>query len=164
MSGLRVEFPGGVRPVRGISFTIGRGEAVGVVGESGSGKSLTALAVARLLEPPADVSAGRLSLLGQDLLRADLPGEATAMTRRELRRFLGIHAGLVFQDPMTSFNPVKRVGRAARRGGGRAPRAARRAGRGAGGGPAARGADTARRSGGPGSSRTSCPAACGSGR
>jgi peptide/nickel transport system permease protein len=104
VSGLHVEFPGALRPVRGVSFTIGRGEAVGLVGESGSGKSLTALAVARLLEPPAQVSAGRLSLLGQDLLG---PG---AMTGRELRRFLGIHAGLVFQDPMTSFNPVKRVG------------------------------------------------------
>ena len=124
VSGLHVEFPGGVRPVRGVSFAIGRGEAVGVVGESGSGKSLTALAVARLLEQPAHVSAGRLSLLGQDLLGQDLRGQdlrgqdlggrdqrgAGAMTGRELRRFLGVHAGLVFQDPMTSFNPVKRVG------------------------------------------------------
>ena len=114
VSGLRVEFPGALRPVRGVSFTIGRGEAVGVVGESGSGKSLTALAVARLLEEPARVSAGGLSLLGQDLLGGDRQGagrrEASAMTGRELRRFLGIHAGLVFQDPMTSFNPVKRVG------------------------------------------------------
>jgi oligopeptide/dipeptide ABC transporter ATP-binding protein len=124
VSDLRVEFPGGVRPVRGVSFTIGRGEAVGVVGESGSGKSLTALAVARLLEAPAQVSAGRLSLLGQDLLspdqrRPDQHGPdqnrpdqngVGAMSGRELRRFLGIHAGLVFQDPMTSFNPVKRVG------------------------------------------------------
>jgi oligopeptide/dipeptide ABC transporter ATP-binding protein len=108
VSGLRVEFPGGVRPVRGVSFTIGRGEAVGVVGESGSGKSLTALAVARLLEPPAQVSADRLSLLGQEL-RETGRGMRT-MTERELRRFLGLHAGLVFQDPMTSFNPVKRVG------------------------------------------------------
>jgi peptide/nickel transport system permease protein len=111
VSGLRVEFPGGVRPVRGISFTIGRGEAVGVVGESGSGKSLTALAVARLLEAPAQVSAGRLSLLGQDLLPTDgSTAGRTTMSGRELRRFLGVHAGLVFQDPMTSFNPVKRVG------------------------------------------------------
>ena len=119
VSGLRVEFPGGVRPVRGVSFAIGRGEAVGVVGESGSGKSLTALAVARLLELPARVSADRVSLLGQDLLATDRGTAArtaaraanrTAMTDRELRRFLGVHAGLVFQDPMTSFNPVKRVG------------------------------------------------------
>jgi oligopeptide/dipeptide ABC transporter ATP-binding protein len=120
VSGLRVEFPGGVRPVRGVSFAIGRGEAVGVVGESGSGKSLTALAVARLLESPAHVSAARLDLLGQNLLMRNSPGgeprgtaPASGVSRlsgRELRRFLGMHAGLVFQDPMTSFNPVKRVG------------------------------------------------------
>jgi peptide/nickel transport system permease protein len=115
VSGLRVEFPGGVRPVRGVSFTIGRGEAVGVVGESGSGKSLTALAVARLLESPAHVSADSVSLLGQDLLGGGSPGTASTrgvstLSGRELRRFLGVHAGLVFQDPTTSFNPVKRVG------------------------------------------------------
>jgi oligopeptide/dipeptide ABC transporter ATP-binding protein len=108
VSGLRVEFPGDVHPVRGVSFTLGRGESVGLVGESGSGKSLTALAVARLLEYPAQVSAGRLSLLGQDLRAAGRGSDA--MTERELRRFLGVHAGMVFQDPMTSFNPVKRVG------------------------------------------------------
>ena len=84
VSGLRVEFPGGVRPVRGVSFTIGRGEAVGVVGESGSGKSLTALAVARLLEPPAQVSADRLSLLGQEL--RETGREDRTMTERELDR------------------------------------------------------------------------------
>jgi peptide/nickel transport system permease protein len=113
VAGLRVEFPGGVRPVRGVSFAIGRGEALGVVGESGSGKSLTALAVVRLLESPAHVTATRLELLGRDLLGAQrtagVPG-ASLMSDRELRRFLGVHAGLVFQDPTTSFNPVKRVG------------------------------------------------------
>jgi peptide/nickel transport system permease protein len=115
VSGLRVEFPGGVRPVRGVSFAIGRGEAVGVVGESGSGKSLTALAVARLLESPAHVSADAVSLLGRNLLGGDLRGTArvggvSRLSGREMRRFLGVHAGLVFQDPTTSFNPVKRVG------------------------------------------------------
>jgi peptide/nickel transport system permease protein len=99
-----------VLPVRGVSFTLHRGEAVGVVGESGSGKSLTALAVSRLLEDPADVSAGRLELLGQDLLGREPRGTAGVMSGREMRRFLGTKAGLVFQDPMTSFNPVKRVG------------------------------------------------------
>jgi oligopeptide/dipeptide ABC transporter ATP-binding protein len=102
VSGLRVSFPGGVHPVRDVSFTVRRGEAVGVVGESGSGKSLTALAVARLLEHPAQVSAGRLELHGRDLLARSAD--------REIRRFLGSNVGLVFQDPMTSFNPVKRVG------------------------------------------------------
>jgi len=67
---LEVSFPGDIRPVRGVSFTLRRGESVGVVGESGSGKSLTALAVARLLEDPARVCATRLELLGQDLLGA----------------------------------------------------------------------------------------------
>jgi oligopeptide/dipeptide ABC transporter ATP-binding protein len=122
VSDLEVSFPGNIRPVRGVTFTLGRGEAVGVVGESGSGKSLTALAVARLLEDPARVSATRLELLGQDLIGAggnagtgadgrEARGRAGgAMSGRELRRFLGTKAGLVFQDPMTSFNPVKRIG------------------------------------------------------
>ena len=105
VANLEVSFPGGVHPVRGVSFTLGRGEAVGVVGESGSGKSLTALAVARLLEEPAQVRAAEVTLLGRDILAA-----GGALPDRELRRFLGTKAGLVFQDPMTSFNPVKRVG------------------------------------------------------
>ena len=98
---LRVSFPGGSTPVRGVSFTLGRGESVGVVGESGSGKTLTALAVARLLEEPVRVQARRLRLAGQDL---------QAPASRVQRRFLGMSVGMVFQDPMTSFNPVKRVG------------------------------------------------------
>jgi oligopeptide/dipeptide ABC transporter ATP-binding protein len=122
VSNLAVSFPGDVRPVRGLSFTLHRGEAVGVVGESGSGKSLTALAVSRLLEDPASVSADRLELLGHDLLERMPRGRAGrragsragstggVMSGRELRRFLGTKAGLIFQDPMTSFNPVKRVG------------------------------------------------------
>jgi oligopeptide/dipeptide ABC transporter ATP-binding protein len=114
VSNLAVSFPGGVRAVRGVSFTLNRGEAVGVVGESGSGKSLTALAVSRLLEDPAQVSADRLELLGQDLRghekRGRAGGTGGAMSGPELRRFLGTKAGLVFQDPTTSFNPVKRIG------------------------------------------------------
>ncbi|HEX4290209.1 MAG TPA: dipeptide/oligopeptide/nickel ABC transporter permease/ATP-binding protein [Trebonia sp.] len=118
VSGLSVSFPGGVRAVRGVSFSLRRGEAVGVVGESGSGKSLTALAIAQLLEHPAQVSADRLELLGHDLGprppgRPSTSGSAPGgyrMSGRELRRFLGTKAGFVFQDPMTSFNPVQRVG------------------------------------------------------
>jgi peptide/nickel transport system permease protein len=98
---LRVSFPGGVHPVRGVSFTLRRGEAVGVVGESGSGKSLTALAIARLLEPPAVVSADQVRLLGHDLLLSSAGAD---------RKFLGTSLGMVFQDPMTSFNPVRHVG------------------------------------------------------
>ena len=102
---LSVTFPGAgglVRPVRGVSFRIGRGEAVGVVGESGSGKSLTALAIARLVEQPGEVSAGRLDFLGSDLLSGP---------ERSHRRLLGTSFAMVFQDPMTSFNPTRRIGR-----------------------------------------------------
>ncbi|HEU5108390.1 MAG TPA: ABC transporter permease subunit, partial [Micromonosporaceae bacterium] len=64
---LEVTFPGPVRPVRGVSFAVRRGEALGVVGESGSGKSLTALAVSRLVDDDGTVEASRLDLLGEDL-------------------------------------------------------------------------------------------------
>jgi peptide/nickel transport system ATP-binding protein/peptide/nickel transport system permease protein len=90
---------GPVTPVRGVGFTIDRGEAVGVVGESGSGKSLTALAVARLLEAPTEVTAQRLEFLGKDLLGAN-----------GTDRLLGTSFGLVFQDPTTSLNPTMRIG------------------------------------------------------
>ncbi|MEV4754354.1 dipeptide/oligopeptide/nickel ABC transporter permease/ATP-binding protein [Micromonospora sp. NPDC049559] len=99
---LRVAFPGPVTPVRGVDLTIRRGEAVGLVGESGSGKSLTALAVAQLVEEPGEVRAERLELLGTDL---------TAGPVRARRRLLGTSLAMVFQDPMTSFNPTMRVGR-----------------------------------------------------
>ena len=101
---LSVTFPGAdgpVRPVRAVSFAVRRGEAVGVVGESGSGKSLTALAVARLIEEPGHVAADRLEFLGTDLL---------AGTARAHRQLLGTSFAMVFQDPMTSFNPTRRIG------------------------------------------------------
>ncbi|MFI9551049.1 dipeptide/oligopeptide/nickel ABC transporter permease/ATP-binding protein [Nonomuraea endophytica] len=98
---LEVAFPG-ITPVRGVSFTIAPGEAVGIVGESGSGKSLTALAVSNLIEAPGVVRAGRLDFLGVPLLSAR-PGE--------LRTLLGPSLSMVFQDPMTSFNPAQRIGR-----------------------------------------------------
>ena len=101
---LSVTFPGAhgpVRPVRGVTFAVRRGEAVGVVGESGSGKSLTALAVARLVEEPGEVDADRLEFLGADLLRG---GD------RAHRELLGTGFAMVFQDPMTSLNPTRRIG------------------------------------------------------
>ncbi|WBQ07526.1 dipeptide/oligopeptide/nickel ABC transporter permease/ATP-binding protein [Kribbella sp. CA-293567] len=103
---LRVTFPGPVTPVRGISFTLHKGEIVGVVGESGSGKSLTALAVAQLIEPPGQVHASELSFLGAPLL-GQVAGRSTADARR---RLLGTSFAMVFQDPMTSFNPTMRIG------------------------------------------------------
>jgi len=102
---LRVSFPaanGWTTPVRGVSFTVRAGEAVGVVGESGSGKSLTALAVSRLIEAPGVVTADRLEFAGKPLLEA---------SDRELRALLGTSLAMVFQDPMTSFNPTRRIGR-----------------------------------------------------
>lgn len=104
VSDLRVSFPtphGTVTPVRGVSFGMTRGETVGVVGESGSGKSLTALAVAQLIERPGTVTASRLEFLGTDL--RDGAGRAQ-------RDLLGVHFSMVFQDPMTSMNPTQRVG------------------------------------------------------
>jgi oligopeptide/dipeptide ABC transporter ATP-binding protein len=102
VEGLRVSFPGPVTPVRGVGFTVRRGEAVGIVGESGSGKSLTALAIARLIEEPGHVSADRLEFLGEDLRTGGGPA---------LRRLLGTSLAMVFQDPTTSLNPTRRVGR-----------------------------------------------------
>jgi oligopeptide/dipeptide ABC transporter ATP-binding protein len=104
VQGLTVTFPtaqGPVRPVRGLTFRVERGEAVGVVGESGSGKSLTALAVAQLIEEPGHVDATRLRLLGTDLLEG---------SERSHRHLLGTSLSMVFQDPGTSFNPTRRVG------------------------------------------------------
>jgi oligopeptide/dipeptide ABC transporter ATP-binding protein len=91
-----------ISPVCGVGFRIERGEAVGVVGESGSGKSLTALAVTRLIEEPGRVTAARLRFQGTDLLT----GPARAH-----RRLLGTGLAMVFQDPMTSLNPTRRIGR-----------------------------------------------------
>ncbi|GAA2846106.1 dipeptide/oligopeptide/nickel ABC transporter permease/ATP-binding protein [Nonomuraea rubra] len=102
---LRVTIPGARRPihaVRGVTFAVREGEAVGVVGESGSGKSMTALAVARLIEEPIRVEAGHLAFAGEDLLAA---GDTASLRRR-----LGTSLAVVFQDPMTSFNPAHRVG------------------------------------------------------
>jgi peptide/nickel transport system permease protein len=101
---LRVSFPTAtawVRPVDGVSFTVGPGEAVGIVGESGSGKTLTALAAAGLVPDPGMVTAGRLEIAGVSLL---------GRSERELRRLVGTSLALVFQDPGTSLNPSMRVG------------------------------------------------------
>lgn len=102
---LQVDFPtptGWITPVRGVTFSIRAGEAVGIVGESGSGKSVTALAVSRLIEKPGVVRADRLEFTGVSLLTT---------SKHELRSLLGTSLAMVFQDPMTSFNPTQRVGR-----------------------------------------------------
>jgi peptide/nickel transport system permease protein len=103
VSHLSVHFPsprGPVAVVSGISFTIGKGEFVGVVGESGSGKTMTALAMGRLVPYPGRVT-GEVKFDGKDL--SALPAPA-------LRRLLGTDVANVFQDPMSSLNPALTIG------------------------------------------------------
>ena len=101
---LRTEFKtqnGSVRVVDGVSFDVGRGRIVGLVGESGSGKSMTALSLMGLVpSPPGTVSAESVVLNGTDLSR---------LNRDEMRRRRGREIAMVFQEPMTSLNPVKTV-------------------------------------------------------
>ena len=93
---------GEIHAVNDVSFHLERGELLGVVGESGSGKSVTMMSLIRLLPaPPADIRSGEVLLNGQDLLKMD--AEA-------LRRVRGAKVGFVFQDPMTSLNPVFTIG------------------------------------------------------
>jgi peptide/nickel transport system ATP-binding protein len=103
---LRVSFPaaGGRRfyPVDGVSFSLDRGETLALVGESGCGKSLTSLALLRLVPPPGRVESGSVVQLGDTDVLA-LEGEA-------LRGIRGRRIGMIFQDPMTSLNPVFTVG------------------------------------------------------
>ncbi|HJS36984.1 MAG TPA: ABC transporter ATP-binding protein [Burkholderiales bacterium] len=102
--GLRVEFPtrrGTLVAVDGVSFAIAPGEVLGVVGESGAGKSLTGMAVIGLLEPPGRIAAGEILLEGRRIDR--LPPE-------EMRRLRGRRIGAIFQDPLTSLNPLYTVG------------------------------------------------------
>ena len=103
---LRVSFPAGdggrVFPVDGVSFTLDRGQTLALVGESGCGKSLTSLALLRLIPSPGRVEDSSAIRLGDTDVLA-LRGEA-------LRRIRGRRIGMVFQDPMTSLNPVFTVG------------------------------------------------------
>jgi peptide/nickel transport system ATP-binding protein len=101
---LRVEFPsrrGTLVAVDDVSFDIGRGEVLGVVGESGAGKSLTGMAIIGLLERPGRIAAGEIRLAGERI--DNLPAEA-------LRRIRGRRIGAIFQDPLTSLNPLYTVG------------------------------------------------------
>ena len=102
---LRVEFPtrrGTLVAVDDVSFAIGRGEVLGVVGESGAGKSLTGMAIIGLLEPPGRIAAGEIRLDGERI--DDLPAEL-------MRRLRGRRIGAIFQDPLTSLNPLYTVGK-----------------------------------------------------
>ncbi len=103
--GLRTTFttPTGVFPaVDGVDLEVGKGETLGIVGESGCGKSVTALSILRLLpEPPACIEAGEILFDGRDLLRLPLA---------ELREIRGSRVAMIFQEPMTSLNPVLTAG------------------------------------------------------
>jgi len=101
---LRVEFPtrrGTLVAVDGVSFSIAPGEVLGVVGESGAGKSLTGMAIIGLLEPPGRIAAGEIRLEGERIDR--LPGD-------QMRKIRGRRIGAIFQDPLTSLNPLYTVG------------------------------------------------------
>ena len=102
---LRVELPtrrGVLTAIDDISFAIASGEVLGVVGESGAGKSLTGTAIIGLLEPPLRIAGGRITLAGRRI--DDLPSEA-------MRRIRGREIGAIFQDPLTSLNPLYTIGR-----------------------------------------------------
>jgi len=103
--GLRVEFPtrrGTLLAVDDVSFEIAPGEVLGVVGESGAGKSLTGNAIIGLLEPPGRIAGGQILLAGRRI--DNLPYE-------QMRKVRGAQIGAIFQDPLTSLNPLYSIGR-----------------------------------------------------
>ena len=92
---------GVVRAVDGVSFPIRRGRTLGVVGESGCGKSVTALSILRLVSPPGRIVEGEILFEGRDL---------TKLPEGEMRSIRGHHISMIFQEPMTSLNPVFTIG------------------------------------------------------
>ena len=105
VEGLRVEFwtsRGNIYAVNGISFDIAAGETLGIVGESGCGKSVTSLAILGLLPRAGRTRTGQAVFDGRDLLK---------LSNRELRKVRGKEIAMIFQDPMTSLNPVLTIGR-----------------------------------------------------
>jgi oligopeptide transport system ATP-binding protein len=111
VDGLRVTFctdRGTVPAVQGVSFSVRRGETVALVGESGCGKSVTSLAVMRLLPaPPRAAVAGSVRFRGRDGTVRDL----AALPEGEMRQVRGNEIAMIFQEPLTSLNPVHSIGR-----------------------------------------------------
>jgi oligopeptide/dipeptide ABC transporter ATP-binding protein len=103
IEGLRVEFEGGDGPlvaVDGAGLSVEPGEVVGLIGESGSGKSLTCRSVMRLVPRPGRITSGEIEFDGRDVL---------ALSAQELRHFRAHDAGMIYQDPFSSLNPVYRI-------------------------------------------------------
>jgi oligopeptide/dipeptide ABC transporter ATP-binding protein len=101
---LRTQFftsRGIVHAVDGVSFEVGRGETVGIVGESGSGKTITAFSILRLVPDPGRIVSGKILFKDEDVVK---------MNDEEVREFRGNSVAMIFQDPMTSLNPVTKVG------------------------------------------------------
>jgi peptide/nickel transport system ATP-binding protein/oligopeptide transport system ATP-binding protein len=105
LKNLRVKFPMRegrfVHAVNGVSLTLDEGESLGVVGESGCGKSVTFSSVMRLIKSPPALIEGEILLKGQDILK---------MSKQEIQRIRGKDITMIFQEPMTSLNPVMRIG------------------------------------------------------
>lgn len=93
---------GEVQAVRGVSFSVKKGEILGIVGESGSGKSVTSMSILRLLADTARIKEGKIVFDGTDLL---------GLSKKELRQIRGEKISMIFQDPMSSLNPLIPVGR-----------------------------------------------------
>lgn len=105
VSGLTTTFPGQVDPVPvvdDVSFSVEKGEVLALVGESGCGKSMTALSIMRLVPKPGRVASGRIEVAGRDVLKLSVP---------EMRNVRGHQVSMIFQEPMTSLNPVVSCGR-----------------------------------------------------
>src|SRR5436190_17145976 len=104
VSGLRTHFAtkeGLVKAVDGVDLHVDAGETLGIVGESGSGKSMTVLSIMRLVPRPGRIVGGRVRYRGRDLM------DASEAQMQEVR---GAEIAMIFQDPMTSLNPVYRTG------------------------------------------------------
>jgi len=104
VNNLETHFPtraGMVRAVNGVSFYLDSGELLGLVGESGCGKSITALSIMRLIAPPGKIVGGQIAFDGKNLLQ---------LSEAEMRQIRGDDIAMIFQDPMTSLNPVFTVG------------------------------------------------------
>ena len=105
VEGLKTSFytdDGIVRSVDGVDFVVPKGKTLGLVGESGCGKSITALSILQLIPtPPGKIEAGKIIFQGKDLL---------TLSEKELQKIRGNRISMIFQEPMTSLNPVFTVG------------------------------------------------------